>query len=90
MRGATTDGERDILGIWAGDGAEGARVRLPVFSELKNRSVDGVLISVCDAPKKPSGSDHHNLGTHHRAAVRRAPDPQQLPLRRGGNTATPS
>ncbi|MCT2980253.1 IS256 family transposase [Propionibacterium freudenreichii] len=47
----TTDGERDILGIWAGGGAEGARFWLQVFSELKNRGVDHVLIAVCDGLK---------------------------------------
>lgn len=35
VMGVTTNGERDILGIWAGDGAEGARFWLQVFTELK-------------------------------------------------------
>jgi transposase-like protein len=47
--GVTVNGERDILGIWAGDGGEGARFWLQVFSELKNRGVDDVLIAVCYA-----------------------------------------
>lgn len=47
----TTNGERDILGIWAGDGGEGARFWLQVFSELKNRGVEDVLIAVCDGLK---------------------------------------
>ena len=34
-----------------GDGAEGARFWLQVFSELKNRGVDDVLIAVCDGLK---------------------------------------
>ena len=51
VMGVTTDGERDILGIWAGDGAEGARFWLQVFSELKNRGVEDVLIAVCDGLK---------------------------------------
>ncbi|MBG6226462.1 transposase-like protein [Arthrobacter sp. CAN_A2] len=49
--GVTVNGEREILGIWAGDGAEGARFWLQVFSELKNRGVDDVLIAVCDGLK---------------------------------------
>ena len=49
--GVTTNGEREILGIWAGDGAEGARFWLQVFSELKNRGVADVLIAVCDGLK---------------------------------------
>ncbi len=51
VMGVTTNGERDILGIWAGDGAEGARFWLQVFSELKNRGIDDVLIAVCDGLK---------------------------------------
>ncbi|GAA4685275.1 IS256 family transposase [Gordonia humi] len=51
VMGVTTSGERDILGIWAGDGAEGARFWLQVFTELKNRGVNDVLIAVCDGLK---------------------------------------
>ncbi len=51
VMGVTTAGERDILGIWAGDGAEGARFWLQVFSELKNRGINDVLIAVCDGLK---------------------------------------
>lgn len=51
VMGVTTNGERDILGIWAGDGGERARFWLPVFSELKNGGVEDVLIAVCDGLK---------------------------------------
>ncbi|APE12717.1 hypothetical protein BO226_25565 (plasmid) [Rhodococcus sp. 2G] len=51
VMGVTVSGERDILGIWAGDGAEGARFWLQVFSELKNRGVEDVFIAVCDGLK---------------------------------------
>ena len=51
VMGVTTAGERDILGIWAGDGGEGARFWLQVFTELKNRGVRDVLIAVCDGLK---------------------------------------
>ncbi len=47
----TTSGEREIMGIWARDGGEGARFWLQVFSELKNRGVEDVLIAVCDGLK---------------------------------------
>lgn len=49
--GVTTGGERDILGIWAGDGGEGAKFWLGVLTELKNRGVGDVLIAVCDGLK---------------------------------------
>ena len=47
--GVTTAGERDILGIWAGDGGEGAKFWLGVLTEIKNRGVEDVCIVVCYA-----------------------------------------
>ena len=47
----TAEGHRDILGIWAGDGGEGAKYWLHVFTELKNRGVEDVLMLVCDGLK---------------------------------------
>jgi transposase-like protein len=47
----TVDGTRDILGIWAGDGGEGAKYWLHVFTELKNRGLEDVLMLVCDGLK---------------------------------------
>lgn len=49
--GVTTNGERDILGIWAGNGGEGAKHWLAVLTELKNRGVADVLMLVCDGLK---------------------------------------
>ena len=49
--GVTTGGERDILGIWAGDGGEGAKFWLSVLTEVKNRGVADVCIAVCDGLK---------------------------------------
>lgn len=47
----TVEGHRDILGIWAGDGGEGAKFWLQIFTELKNRGLDDVLMLVCDGLK---------------------------------------
>jgi putative transposase len=47
----TVDGTRDILGLWAGDGGEGARFWLQVMTELKNRGVGDVCMVVCDGLK---------------------------------------
>ncbi|MEV0681667.1 IS256 family transposase [Actinosynnema sp. NPDC050436] len=44
----TTEGHRDILGLWAGDGGEGAKYWLHVLTELRNRGVADVLMVVCD------------------------------------------
>jgi putative transposase len=49
--GVSVNGERDILGLWAGDGGEGAKFWLGVFTEIKNRGVDDVCIAVCDGLK---------------------------------------
>ena len=49
--GVTVHGERDILGLWAGDGGEGAKFWLQVLTELKNRGVTDVCIAVCDGLK---------------------------------------
>jgi transposase-like protein len=49
--GVTTAGERDILGVWAGDGGEGAKFWLGVLTEIKNRRVEDVCIVVCDGLK---------------------------------------
>ena len=47
----TTEGSREILGLWAGDGGEGAKQWLRVLTELKNRGVNDVLMLVCDGLK---------------------------------------
>ena len=49
--GVTVHGERDILGLWAGDGSEGAKFWLQVLTEIKNRGVEDVCIVVCDGLK---------------------------------------
>ena len=46
--GVTVDGERDILGLWAGQGGEGAKYWLTVLTEIKNRGVNDVCIVCCD------------------------------------------
>jgi putative transposase len=49
--GVTCAGERDILGLWAGDGGEGAKFWLAVLTEIKNRGTGDVCIVVCDGLK---------------------------------------
>ena len=46
--GVTVDGERDILGLWAGTGGEGAKYWLQVLTDIKNRGTEDVCIVVCD------------------------------------------
>jgi putative transposase len=47
----TVEGNRDILGLWAGDGGEGAKYWLQVLTEIRNRGVGDVLMLVCDGLK---------------------------------------
>lgn len=46
--GVDVDGQRDVLGHWVGDGAEGANFWLSVVTELQARGVDDVLIACID------------------------------------------
>lgn len=46
--GVNIDGERDILGLWAGDGGEGAKYWHHVLTEIRNRGVADCCILVCD------------------------------------------
>lgn len=46
--GVNLDGERDILGLWAGEGGEGAKYWHHVLTEIRNRGVADVCILVCD------------------------------------------
>ncbi|MGW4651905.1 IS256 family transposase [Kitasatospora sp. NPDC004289] len=47
----TVEGTREILGLWAGDGGEGAKYWLHVLTEIKNRGVTDVCMVVCDGLK---------------------------------------
>ena len=49
--GVTTAGEREILGLWAGDGGEGAKFWLAVLTEIRNRGIADVCMIVCDGLK---------------------------------------
>jgi putative transposase len=46
--GVTVGGEREILGLWVGDGSEGAKYWHQVLSEILNRGTADVCIVVCD------------------------------------------
>ena len=49
--GVTLAGEKDILGLWAGTGGEGAKFWMSVLTDLKNRGVRDVFFVVCDGLK---------------------------------------
>jgi putative transposase len=49
--GVSLAGEKDILGLWAGSGGEGAKFWLSVLTDLRNRGVKDVFFVVCDGLK---------------------------------------
>jgi putative transposase len=49
--GVTVDGCKDVLGLWAGSGGEGAKFWMSVLVDLKNRGVADVFFVVCDGLK---------------------------------------
>ena len=52
--GVTVNGERDVLGLWAGEDSqagEGAKYWQQVLTEIRNRGVEDVLMLVCDGLK---------------------------------------
>ncbi|WP_026197694.1 IS256 family transposase [Sciscionella marina] len=49
--GVTVDGHKDVLGLWAGQGGEGAKFWMSVLVDLKNRGVRDVFFLVCDGLK---------------------------------------
>jgi transposase-like protein len=46
--GVDVDGQRDVLGHWVGDGAEGANFWLSVVSDLQARGVEDIFIACID------------------------------------------
>jgi putative transposase len=49
--GVTLAGEKDVLGLWAGTGGEGAKFWMSVLTDLKNRGIKDVFFVVCDGLK---------------------------------------
>ena len=49
--GVTLDGNKDILGLWAGTGGEGAKFWMSVLTDIRNRGVRDVFFLVCDGLK---------------------------------------
>ena len=49
--GVTLAGDKDVLGLWAGTGAEGAKFWMSVLTDIKNRGVKDAFFLVCDGLK---------------------------------------
>jgi putative transposase len=49
--GVDVEGRKHVLGVWLGDGGEGAKFWLAVLTELRNRGVGDVIFVCCDGLK---------------------------------------
>jgi putative transposase len=49
--GVSLDGDKDILGLWAGSGGEGAKFWMSVLTDIRNRGVKDTFFVVCDGLK---------------------------------------
>lgn len=49
--GVTLTGGKEILGLWAGTGGEGAKFWMSVLTDIKNRGVTDAFFVVCDGLK---------------------------------------
>jgi putative transposase len=49
--GVTLTGEKEVLGLWAGQGGEGAKFWMSVLTDLRNRGIRDVFFVVCDGLK---------------------------------------
>jgi putative transposase len=49
--GVSLEGDKDILGLWAGTGGEGAKFWMAVLTDLRNRGVKDTFFVVCDGLK---------------------------------------
>ena len=72
--GVTVDGERDVLGLWAGEhgDGEGAKYWMRVCSEIKNRGARDVLHGGLRRAERPAGRGQCRVGEDHRANMYRA------------------
>jgi hypothetical protein len=77
--GVTLAGEKDILGLWAGTGGEGAKFWMSVLTDIRNRGTKDVFFLVCDGPQGAPGGGRERVAPDHRADLHHPPDPQHLP-----------
>jgi putative transposase len=78
--GVTVKGERSS-GCGVGDGGEGAKFWLGVFTEIKNRGVQDVLIAVCDGLRGLPEAITTTWELATRPGVRHSSDSQHIPVR---------
>jgi transposase-like protein len=78
--GVTVDGERGILGLWAGDGGEGAKVLAWRVHRDQEPRRSGRLHRGLRRPEGSPGGDHDDVGARDSQSLC-ASDPQHIPVR---------
>ena len=76
--GVSLAGERDILGLWAGTGGEGAKFWMSVLTDLRNRGVKDVFFVVCDGLKGLPEVVGNVWPASDRADLHHSSDPQHV------------
>jgi transposase-like protein len=77
--GVSVKGERDILGLWAGDGGEGAVLALGADRDQEPRR-GGRLHHGLRRTQGPAGGHQHRVGARRRPDLHRASNPEHLPV----------
>ncbi len=72
----TVEGKREVLGLWVGDGSEGAKYWHQVLTEIMNRGVADVCMLVSDGLKGLPESGRGGLAAGDRADLRTSPRPR--------------
>ena len=78
--GVSLDGHRDVLGLWAGTGGEGAKFWMSVLTDIRNRGTRDVFFLVCDGLKGLPEAALERLAGHHGSDMRYTSDSQHLSI----------
>ena len=73
--------EKDVLGLWAGTGGEGAKFWMSVLTDLRNRGVKDTFFVVCDGLKGLPEVVGERVAADHGCDLHHPSDPQHLPAR---------
>jgi putative transposase len=78
--GVTVEGRKDVLGLWAGTGGEGAKFWMSVLVDLKNRGVTDVFFLVCDGGERTARGRGERVAAHYRPNLHHPPYSEYVPV----------
>ena len=83
--GVTVDGRKDVLGLWAGTGGEGAKFWMSVLVDLKNRGIQDVFFPRLRRPERSTRGGDKRVAADDRADLHHSSEPSRNnSLLRGG------